>query len=83
MVGRATDAFFALLETGDARSWRFLDALDVLPRAFPELADALRGRRNDPFLLDPAGLHRWETLERLRELLESPAARGGGRSSGT
>ncbi len=63
---RATDTFFTLLETGDARSWRFLDALDVLPRALPELADALRRRRNDPFLLDPAGLHRWETLERLQ-----------------
>ena len=74
---RATDTFFTLLETGDARSWRFLDALDVLPRALPELADALRRRRNDPFLLDPAGLHRWETLERLRELLESTGRRVG------
>ena len=28
---RAADTFLALLESGDARSWRFLDALDVLP----------------------------------------------------
>jgi UTP:GlnB (protein PII) uridylyltransferase len=44
----------------------------VLPRALPELSEALRGRRHDPFLLDPTGLHRWETLERLHELLETP-----------
>lgn len=69
---RATQTFLALLEGGDARSWRFLDALDVLPRALPELSEALRDRRDDPFLLDPSGLHRWETLERLHELLETP-----------
>ena len=54
------------------RSWRFLDALGVLPRAFPELAPALRERRDDPFLLDPTGLHQWETLERLQELVATP-----------
>ena len=49
----ATDGFLAVLRDGDARSWRFLDALGCLPRAFSELAPALRNRRDDPFLLDP------------------------------
>jgi Kef-type K+ transport system membrane component KefB len=71
--GEATDAFLALLRDGNGRSWRFLDALDVLPRALPELEGALRDRRDDPFLLDPTGLHRWETLERLHEFVLSPA----------
>jgi predicted amino acid-binding ACT domain protein len=69
----ATEAFFALLRDGNARSWRFLEALDVLPRALPELAPALRGRRDDPFIIDPTGLHRWDTLERLQEFVRSPA----------
>ena len=50
------------------RSWRFLDALDVLPRALPELADALRAPAGRRVRARPARLHRWETLERLGEL---------------
>jgi len=69
----AADAFLTLLRDGNARSWRFLDALGVLPRAFSELEPALRDRRDDPFLLDPTGLHRWDTLERLQELVAAPA----------
>ncbi|MET0895608.1 MAG: cation:proton antiporter, partial [Acidimicrobiia bacterium] len=61
----ATKALIALLAEGNARSWRFLDALDVLPRALPELAADLQSRRDDPFQLDPMRLHRWETLESL------------------
>ncbi|HEX5585946.1 MAG TPA: cation:proton antiporter [Acidimicrobiia bacterium] len=64
---RATKSFIDLLRTGNARSWRFLDALDVLPRALPELAEPLRGRRTNPFELDPLRLHRWETLELLAQ----------------
>ena len=50
---RTTQAFTDLLAVGSARSWRFLDALDVIPRAAPELADALRRRRDNAFELDP------------------------------
>jgi predicted amino acid-binding ACT domain protein len=37
----------------------------------PELEAALRDRRDDPFLLDPTGLHRWDTVERLHEYVRS------------
>jgi UTP:GlnB (protein PII) uridylyltransferase len=70
---RATDDFLGVLRDGDVRSWRFLEALGVLPRAFPELADALRDRHADPSLLDASGLHRWTTLERLHDLARRPA----------
>ncbi len=64
----ATRAFAGLLEAGNTRSWRFLEVLDVLPRALPELRDALRDRQQNPLLLDTSWLHRWDTLERLTDL---------------
>jgi Kef-type K+ transport system membrane component KefB len=70
---RETGAFLALLNQGDARSWRFLESIDVLARALPELSDALHDRRGDPYVLDPSGLHHWDMLERLRELETTPA----------
>jgi Kef-type K+ transport system membrane component KefB len=70
---RTTKAFTDLLAAGTHRSWRFLDALDVLPRAAPELAEALRGRRDDAFELEPTRLHRWDTLARLAELRATEA----------
>ena len=45
----------------------------MLAHALPELADALHDRRSDPYVLDPSGLHHWDMLERLRELLTTPA----------
>jgi len=70
-----TRAFVDLLAVGTARSWRLLEALDVLPRAFPELAGDLQKRHDDPFRLDPMRLHRWETLERLAVVRSAPPGR--------
>ncbi|HEX2384407.1 MAG TPA: cation:proton antiporter [Acidimicrobiales bacterium] len=64
----ASPAFLALVERGNARSWRFLDTLGVLETAVPELSQALRDRAADPFELDPAATHRWTTIERLRAI---------------
>lgn len=71
--GRATSRFLALLREGSIRSWRFLEASEVLERSLPELAEAVRRRRADPFVLDPAHVLRFELVERLRELLTSDA----------
>ena len=35
------------------RSWRFLEASEVLERSLPELAEAVAGGAADPFVLDP------------------------------
>lgn len=50
----ARAAFFELLRQGNARAWRFLETTGVLERALPELAEAIRRRRDDPFELDPS-----------------------------
>jgi Kef-type K+ transport system membrane component KefB/predicted amino acid-binding ACT domain protein len=70
---RETRGFLALLDESDARSWRFLESIDVLARALPELADALHDRRRDPYVLDPSGLHHWDLLEQMAELAATPA----------
>ncbi|MGI8757619.1 MAG: cation:proton antiporter [Acidimicrobiales bacterium] len=57
-----------VVERGNARSWRFLESTGSLDRALPELAAALRLRRNDPLELDADGVYRWRALERLRVL---------------
>jgi UTP:GlnB (protein PII) uridylyltransferase len=66
----ATDALLRVVEIGNARSWRFLENIGVLDRVLPELAEALRSRQSDPFLLDPMSTHRWSTIERLRAIDE-------------
>jgi Kef-type K+ transport system membrane component KefB len=63
-----TGALLELVERGNARSWRFLETTGVLDRALPELARALRGRREDAGSLDPLDSHRAVSLERLRVL---------------
>jgi len=67
--GRATARLLALLREGGVSSWRFLEASDVLERSLPELAEAVRLRRADPFLLDPAHLLRFELVDALREVV--------------
>jgi Kef-type K+ transport system membrane component KefB/predicted amino acid-binding ACT domain protein len=64
----STDALFALIERGNARSWRFLDNVGVLERALPEVAEGLRARGADHLTLDPLESHRFSALERLRRL---------------
>lgn len=63
---RTAPALFALLERGNARSWRFLHTTGVLERVLPELAEALRSRQADPFEVDPAATHHLSLVERLR-----------------
>ncbi|HSS10408.1 MAG TPA: cation:proton antiporter [Acidimicrobiales bacterium] len=64
----ATEEFFAVLRGGSVRSWRFLEATGVLDRAVPELAEAAKSRRDDPFELDPTHPLRWQLVDRIREL---------------
>lgn len=62
------DAFGRVLETGNARSWRFLESTGVLERALPELSAAIRRRQSDPFVLDPAQVLEYDLVDRLRGL---------------
>jgi Kef-type K+ transport system membrane component KefB len=65
---KTTDSLLQLLQFGTQRSWRFLEVTGVLERALPELARSIARRRSDAFLLDPTGVHRWPTVERVKEL---------------
>ena len=60
-------ALLALLREGGVRSWRFLEASEVLERSLPELAEAVRRRRADPFVLDPAHVLRFDLVDALRD----------------
>jgi Kef-type K+ transport system membrane component KefB len=62
------DALVDVVERGNGRSWRFLVASGVLDRALPELAAALRRRRDDPFVVDPVSTYRLAAMDRLRLL---------------
>lgn len=62
-----TDDLVALLAEGNARSWRLVDATEILDKALPEVGETLR-RHRDPFDLD-LGASRWTVVERVRELL--------------
>ena len=66
-------AFFELLRDGNARSWRFLETIGLLERALPELAEAVRRRRADPFELDPAHALRFALVDRVHELVMAEA----------
>jgi Kef-type K+ transport system membrane component KefB len=68
---RATTRLLDLLRDGSVRSWRFVEAAGVLERTLPEVAEAVRKRRNDPFLLDPTHLHRFELVDALRDAVTS------------
>ncbi len=63
-----TSLLLDVVERGNGRSWRFLDTSGVLERALPELAAALRARREQSTSLDPLDSHRATSLERLRML---------------
>ncbi|MEY2478662.1 MAG: hypothetical protein QOG87_3977 [Actinomycetota bacterium] len=72
----ATAQLFAVLRTGNARSWRLLEATGVLDRALPELAEVFERRQRDPFELDPMGALRWRLVDELHDVLRSdPRAR--------
>jgi Kef-type K+ transport system membrane component KefB len=65
---RAGRAFVTVAREGTGRSWRFLDALGVIEGALPELGEVLHARRGNGLMLDATHLHRWDTIECLREL---------------
>jgi Na+:H+ antiporter len=64
----STDLLFTVLQRGNERTWRFLETSGVLERALPELADAVRRRRADPFLIDPSHVLRFSLVECIRDL---------------
>jgi Kef-type K+ transport system membrane component KefB len=61
----ARTQLFALLDRGNARAWRFLETTGLLERGLPELADPVRHRRADPFLVDPGQILSFAMLEAL------------------
>ncbi len=65
----ASRRLFEVLRTGDARTWRFLETTGVLERALPELAEAVRRRRDDPFLIDPSHVLRFSLVDTIRDLV--------------
>ena len=67
--GRATARLLALLRESGIRSWRFLEASEVLERSLPDLAEAIRRRRADPFVLDPANVLRFDLVDALRDIV--------------
>ena len=69
MEPRRTRQLFEVLRTGDARAWRFLETTGVLERALPELAEAVRRRRDDPFLIDPSQVLRFSLVDTIRDLV--------------
>jgi UTP:GlnB (protein PII) uridylyltransferase len=72
----ATQLLSRALLGGNERSWRFLETTGVLAQALPELAETVRKRRADPFLLDPGQPLRFALVDRIRELTaEDPAVR--------
>lgn len=74
---RSNQSLLRVVQTGNARSWRFLETVGILDRILPELAETIRARLADPFQLDPMNTHRWALIEELRGVIEGksvPAA---------
>jgi Kef-type K+ transport system membrane component KefB len=66
---KSTASLMHLLQHSTNRSWRFLEVTGVLEFALPELAKAIQSRRSNAMVLDPMGVHRWPTMERIKALL--------------
>jgi Kef-type K+ transport system membrane component KefB len=60
-------ALDALLEANEPHAWRFLFVTGLLDRSLPELADALRHRRDNPFETDPTRALSWPRLDQLAQ----------------
>jgi Kef-type K+ transport system membrane component KefB len=71
--GDASRRLFEVLRRGDARTWRFLETTGVLERALPELAEAVRRRRADPFVVDPSHVLRFSLVDAIRDLVATDA----------
>jgi Kef-type K+ transport system membrane component KefB len=65
----ASRQLFEVLRTGDARTWRFLETTGVLESSLPELAEAVRRRRADPFVVDPSHVLRFSLVDAIRALV--------------
>ncbi|MCA1823093.1 MAG: cation:proton antiporter [Mycobacteriales bacterium] len=66
----ARAAFFALLRSGGARSWRFLEVTGTLDQSLPELATAIRRRRGDASVVDPVAALQWSLVDEVRRVSE-------------
>lgn len=64
----ATSRLLEVLDRGDVRSWRFLEATGLLERALPELAETISRRRRDPYQLDPGQILRFAIVDHIHEL---------------
>lgn len=64
---QSTEKFVDLLQTCTARTWRFLDATNVVYRALPEIAEALETRRADASSLDSTHFTHLPILEYVRK----------------
>jgi Kef-type K+ transport system membrane component KefB/predicted amino acid-binding ACT domain protein len=62
------DRLLDVAERGNARSWRFLDTVGLLPRALPPLAEGIKRRQKGSLAVDPLEGYRFASLERLRML---------------
>lgn len=69
------ERLFKLLQEGNERSWRFLEATGLLSSLLPALEGTLDSRKRDPFQLDPAMALRWNTLDDLKDLVREGADR--------
>lgn len=63
----STEKFVELLLTSNFRSWRFLDATNVITRALPEIGDVIDARRVDASELDPTRLIQLPTVEYVQK----------------
>ena len=66
-TSETTELLFDLLSRGNARSWRFLEVTNVIERALPEIAAAIRARRGDASELDPTHSAQMPTLEAIKQ----------------
>ena len=71
-TSETTELLFDLLSRGNARSWRFLEVTNVIERALPEIAAAIRARRGDASELDPTHSAQMPTVETLRQRNDKP-----------
>ena len=68
----STQLFLDVLARGTARSWKFLEATNILERALPQLAQAIERRRHDATELDPTQSLRFPTMETIRSKVARP-----------
>jgi Kef-type K+ transport system membrane component KefB/glycine cleavage system regulatory protein len=68
-----TDELTEVLRLGNPRAVRLLEVTGILERGVPSVARAIARRRADPSELDPLGVLRFPTVDRLDTLLDRRA----------